>query len=340
MTPAPAPATADSIGISPVAGHIGAEIAGVNMAEPLTPPAVEEIRNALLAHRVLFFRDQHIDHREHIAFARNFGEVTRADPHRDGTDPQFPEILVVDPQPDEQRYGKDFEQRYRRRRLAHYSSWHIDNSMVVNPPAGSILRAETVPAYGGDTQWTNLVAAYEGLSKPLRDLADGLRAEHRFLAGFQMLDHDEEVSEIVAMSNTNPVIAVHPIVRVIPETGERALFVSPSTTSRILELSTVESRTLLDLFSEQLIRDEYRVRLRWAPGTVAFWDNRTTAHLAALDHDHLNSPRRLYRVTLVGERPVGPDGVPSEAVAGAALTAPPSGPWQTLPAGNFQHPLR
>lgn len=313
----------DPIRISPVAGHIGAEITGVDMAKPLTPSAVEAIKAALHTHRVIFFRDQRIGHREHIAFARNFGELTRADPHRDAADTQFPEILTIDPRPDEQRYGKDFEQRYRRRRLAHHSSWHIDNSMVVNPPAGSILRAETVPAYGGDTQWTNLVAAYEGLSRPLRDLADGLRAEHRFLAGFQMLDHDDEVSEILAMSNANPVISVHPVVRVIPETDEKALFISPSTTCRILGLSAVESRTLLDLLCEQVTRDEFRVRFRWAPGSVAFWDNRTTAHLAALDHDQIDSPRRLYRVTLAGQRPIGPDGTPSQVVVGTTL-APPS----------------
>jgi len=139
-----------------------------------------------------------------------------------------------------------------------------------------------------------------------------------------MLDHDDDVSEIIAMSNATPMIAVHPVVRVIPETGEKALFISPSTTSRILALSTAESRTLLDLFCEQVTRDEYRARFRWAPGSVAFWDNRTTAHLAALDHDHLDSPRRLYRVTLVGQRPVGPDGTPSEVVAGAAFTPPPT----------------
>jgi taurine dioxygenase len=124
------------------------------------------------------------------------------------------------------------------------------------------------------------------------------------------------------MSAANPVLAVHPLVRVIPETGEKALFVSPSTTSRIVGLSTVESRALLDLFFEQAIRDEYRVRLRWAAGSVAFWDNRTTAHLAALDHDHLASPRRLYRVTLLGDRPVGPDGTPSASVSGSPLAEP------------------
>lgn len=316
--------TLEPIRIHPAAGHIGAEITGVDLTAPLPATAVDTIRTALRNHRVIFIRDQHIDHRQHITFASHFGQLTRADPHRDAADEQFPEILTIDPRPDEQRYGKDFEQRYRRRRLAYYSSWHIDNSFVINPPAGSVLRAETVPAYGGDTQWTNLVAAYEGLSRPLRDLADGLRAEHRFLAGFQMLDHDEEVSEIVTMMNATPVIAIHPVVRVIPDTGEKALFISPSTTSRILGLSAVESSTLLDLFCQQVVRDEYRVRLRWASGTVAFWDNRTTAHLAALDHDHLDSLRRLYRVTLHGERPVGTDGTPSEVVAGAELAAPPT----------------
>jgi taurine dioxygenase len=138
-----------------------------------------------------------------------------------------------------------------------------------------------------------------------------------------MPDHDDEVAPILAMSAATPIVAIHPLVRIIPETGEKALFVSPSTISRIVGLSTVESRTLLDLFCQEITRDEYRVRFRWQPGSVAFWDNRTTAHLAALDHDHLDQARRLYRVTLLGDTPVGPDGTASTTVAGAALTAPP-----------------
>jgi taurine dioxygenase len=269
---------------------------------------------------VLFFRDQLLTHEQHIAFARNFGDLTRADPHQEPAEEQFPEILVVDQRPEKDRYGKDFEERYRRRRRTHLASWHIDNTPAINPPALSILRAETEPAVGGDTQWTNVVAAYDGLSAPLQRLADTLRAEHRFLAGFHMDAHDPEVADILDLVQRDPLISIHPVVRVISETGEKALFISPSTTSHLIGLSSVESRVVLDLFSEQITRDEYRVRFRWQAGSIAMWDNRATAHLAALDHAHLDVTRRLYRVTVLGATPTGPDGLPSEAVAGRPFT--------------------
>lgn len=307
--------------VARVAGHIGADIGGIDLSEPLTSLQVAEIRTALLAHKVVFFRDQRLTHEQHIAFARHFGTPTRVHPHQSRADEKYPEILVVDPRPDEDRFGKEFEQRYRLRGHSYLSGWHSDITAAVNPPEASVLRAETVPQFGGDTQWTNLVAAYEGLSKPLRDLADGLQAEHRLLAGFHMPLHDPEVAEIVKSVNDDLLIAVHPVVRVIPETGEKALFVNPSSTSRILGVSTSESDALLNLFYAQMTRAEYTVRFRWAADSVAFWDNRTTAHLAAADHSHLNAERRLYRVTLLGERPVGPDGFLSESLAGTPFTA-------------------
>jgi alkyl sulfatase len=304
-----------------VAGHIGADVNGIDLSVPLATETIAEIRAALHKHKVLFFRDQRLDHAAHIAFAGQFGELTRGHPHDIGAVTEFPEILTIDPKPREESHGRNYEERYRRRRTSYLSGWHTDVTAAVNPPAASVLRAEVVPEFGGDTHWTNLVAAYEGLSEPLRALAEGLTAEHRFLAGFQMLDNDPEVEEILRQTNSDPLVAVHPVVRVIPETGERALFVNPSSTSRILGLTTAESRALLDLFFEQIARAEYTVRFRWAPGSVAFWDNRTTAHLAAVDVGHLDARRTLYRVTLLGDRPVGVNGFVSTAVAGRPFAA-------------------
>ncbi|MFI7421304.1 TauD/TfdA dioxygenase family protein [Nonomuraea sp. NPDC049684] len=301
-----------------VAGHIGAEITGVDLAHPLDPSVVEEIRQALLAYKVVFFRGQELDHAAQIAFARQFGELTHAHPHEDAPPEEFPQILTIDPRRYEKRYGVNYRELYQRRRYSYFSGWHTDVTAAVNPPAASILRAETVPEFGGDTQWTNLVAAYEGLSAPLRDLVDGLRAEHRFLAGYQAADED---GKLVKRVNDNLLISVHPVVRVHPETGERALFVNPGFTDHIVGLSAVESRRLLDLLYEQLTRPEYTVRFRWRPGSVAFWDNRATAHLAPSDLDHLDVPRTLHRVTLIGDRPVGPDGFVSEIVAGREFRA-------------------
>ncbi|WP_028921743.1 TauD/TfdA dioxygenase family protein [Pseudonocardia acaciae] len=304
------------LSIRPVAGHIGADIDGVDLSRPLDPATVERLTAALHVYKVIFFRDQDLDHAAQIRFARHFGELTYAHPHDDAPPEGHPEIFTVDPRRYEQRYGKDNPVRTRRR-YSYFAGWHTDVTAAVNPPAGSILRAETVPEFGGDTTWTNLVAAYQGLSAPLRAWLDTLRAEHRYGGSEQPAGGDSYSRRV----NDNLLVAVHPVVRVHPVTGERALFVNPGFTGHILDLTPRENRALLDLLYAELTRPEYTVRFRWRPGSVAFWDNRATAHLAPTDLDHLDVQRTLHRVTLIGERPVGPDGRASELIAGREFTA-------------------
>jgi alpha-ketoglutarate-dependent taurine dioxygenase len=296
--------TESAVRIKPVAGHIGAEIHGVDLSRPVSDADVQEIRQALLKWKVVFFRDQHIDHAQQVAFTSRFGQVSYAHPLEDEPNPEHPEILAID----RRRYDRKDGRRY-----TYESRWHTDVTAVVNPPAGSILRAVNVPEIGGDTTWTNLVAAYQGLSEPLRALADGLRAEHRFNARQRFKEHDNPYVKRVA---ANPQVSIHPVVRVHPETGERALFVSPGFTSHILDLSQRESEKILELFFEQIQKPAYTVRFRWHPGDIAFWDNRATAHLGPQDLDHLDLERVLYRTTLVGDIPVGVDGFRSQLVEG------------------------
>lgn len=298
-----------------VAGRIGAEISGVDLSQPLDQQAVDAIRQALLANKVIFFRGQSLDHASQIAFARQFGELTHAHPHEDAPPEDFPQILTIDPRRYEEKYGENLRELYQRRQYSYFAGWHTDVTAAVNPPAASILRAEVVPSVGGDTQWTNLVAAYAGLSAPIQRLAESLRAVHRF-----RIPTDED-SKIAQRVNANLLIAEHPVVRVHPETGERALFVNPGFTDHIVGLTAVESRRILDLLYEHLTRPEYTVRFRWHAGDVAFWDNRATAHLAPSDLDHLNVQRTLHRVTLIGDRPVGVDGRESELIAGKPFLA-------------------
>ncbi len=305
------------IGVRQVAGYFGAEITGADIGGPLGQEAIDWLRAALLEHQVLFLRGQHLDHARHVAFARCWGEITRRPPPHRGVFPEgFPEILTVDPRAEDERFGTDFEEHYRTRWTARDAGWHTDLTPAVNPPAISILRAEAVTASGGDTHWTSLTAAYEGLPEPLRDFADGLRAEHSFFAGCQMLRHDELDREVLKINDEYPLVSVHPVVRVHPETGRRALFVNPASTSRVIGLPSAESRHVLDLLFEQVTRPEYTVRFRWEPGSVAIWDNRVTAHLSAGDFGHTGQRRILHRVTILGDRPMGPDGFVSETVAG------------------------
>lgn len=290
---------------SAVAGHIGAEVSGLDLRTALTDHQVALLRAGLHRYKVLFFGDQHIGHAEQVAFTRLFGEVTPSHPYDDDAPDGHPEILSVD--------SRKYAERFGRAKYSYDNRWHTDVTALINPPAGTVLRAHIVPEQGGDTQWTNLVAAYQGLPEPLARLADGLRAEHRF-GGRKPLWSDD--ASYARKTRENPLVTEHPVVRVHPVTGERALFVTPGFTSRIVGVTPAQSDRLLDLFFDEVTNPAYTVRFRWRPGSVAFWDNRATAHLAPTDLDHLDVTRVLYRTTLEGDVPVGPDGRPSTSIAG------------------------
>ncbi len=308
--------------VEPIAGRIGAEITGVDISNPLDDATVETIQKALDTWKVVFFRNQHIDHDQQIAFGRRFGNLTYAHPHDDAPPDGHPEIYTVDDRRIAERFGFDVKaSRVKARSLT--SGWHTDVTPAVNPPAGSILRADVVPTYGGDTTFTNLVAAYEGLSEPVRNFVDTLRAEHRYGANWNGLSHDYGKSGYGSRIEKNSLVAHHPVVRVHPTTGERALFVNPGFVDHILDVTPLESRWILGHLFNELIRPEYTVRFRWEPGSVAFWDNRATAHLAPHDLDHVDVQRTLHRVTLIGDVPVGPDGHKSELVEGVPFVETP-----------------
>ncbi|TWP52077.1 TauD/TfdA family dioxygenase [Lentzea tibetensis] len=305
-----------TITVRPIAGHIGANISDIDISQPLDKDTIQALKNALHAHKVIFFRDQELDHAAQIAFGRQFGELTYAHPHDDAPPNGHPEIFTIDPRRYEERYGKDFKEQTRKRQYSYFSGWHTDVTAAVNPPAASILRAEVVPEVGGDTTWTNLVAAYNGLSDQLKSFVDTLRAEHRY-GGASKVDEGAYAKRV----NDNLLVAEHPVVRVHPVTGEKGLFVNPGFTSHVVGVSPHESKAILDLLYGELTRPEYTVRFRWEPGSVAFWDNRATAHLAPRDLEHLDVQRTLHRVTLIGDTPVGPDGRESTLLAGRPFTA-------------------
>ncbi|MEU9209705.1 TauD/TfdA family dioxygenase [Streptomyces sp. NPDC048415] len=301
--------------VMPVAGHIGAEITGVDLAEELEDAVVARIRAAVLRWKVVFFREQRLDHASHVAFARRFGEPIRLRSRGSASPRDFPEIeTTADRLELGGRYGMDHEEWLRRRRHSLPRGWHCDHGARVDPPAATILRAETVPPYGGDTTWSNLAVAYAGLSKPVRDFVDGLRAEHRLGVGYQARPGDDAY---VRHLLDHQIASDHPLVRVHPETGERVLFVNGYYVEQILGVSRPESRALLEMLLEQATRPEYTVRFRWEPGSVAFWDNRATIHLAPSDTSHLEHPRVMHRVMLAGDVPEGVDGKPSVPIVGS-----------------------
>lgn len=284
--------------VEPLAGYTGAAIHGVDLRGEIDDDVIAAVRAALHRWKVVFFRGQHLDHDQHIAFARRFGTVR---PEAGDGPEGHPEIQPVDSRRNEEYLGDlAWVERY------FENGWHTDGTWLPDPPSGTILRADIVPSHGGDTTWTNLVAAYEGLPAPLQRLAEELRARHAF-------------PDVGGTWGARPRFSAwHPVVRVHPETGEKALYVSPNFTFWLNEvegLSPTHSRRLLDLFYEQSTRPEYTVRFRWRPGDVAFWDNHVTAHLGPTDLLQLGFERVLYRVTIAGPVVVGADGRPSEAAA-------------------------
>lgn len=294
-----------TIAVRPLTLHIGAEIEGVDLKQPLPATTVAEIRDAFVAWKVVFFRGQHLDHAQQVAFARQFGEPTIGHPvfgHEDA----FPEVYSV---------------AKRRTAIANqdtvpatpWKGWHTDITAAVNPPLASILRGVTIPPYGGDTWWTDLAGAYRGLSEPMRRFAETLRGIHRFAPS------GGEKSEYDAVIRRRLMVSEHPLVAVHPESGERVLFVSPNFLKSVAGFSPRESQKLLEFFWEHAVRPEYTVRFKWQAGDVAFWDNRSTAHLAPTDIFESDFDRQLYRITLVGKPLVGIDGQTSKALEGLPI---------------------
>jgi taurine dioxygenase len=291
-----------TIEVRPMSVFTGAEIFGVDLTQTLALQTVKEIWAALLKWKVVFFRAQHIDHAQHVAFARQLGRPTVGHVlygHEDG----FPEIYSVAKKRERHSHAEPAP-------IRPWSGWHTDLTTLINPPAASILRAVTVPPYGGDTQFINLVQAYNALSPTLRGFVDGLRGIHGY---------GQVTGQALAETRRKSFSSEHPIVRVHPETGERALYVSPAFLRTIVGLNARESQVLLEFFWEHIVRPEFAVRFRWNAGDIAIWDNRATAHLAPEDIFETDFDRQLYRVTLVGDIPVGVDGAPSMPIVGDML---------------------
>ena len=304
--------TTTTIDVRPMSGYTGAEIHGVDLREQLAPEVLAEVRRTLLQWKVVFFRDQDLTQEQHIAFGRQFGEVTPAHPTLPAMFPEHPEILLLD---NHAIAGAESKANGKGNAPVVESRWHADVTFVPNPPMGSILRGVVVPPYGGDTQFTNLAVAYQTLSEPLQRLCDELHAVHQ---NFLPIARGELPGKLKEQFTSKEIRAVHPVVRVHPETGEKVLFVNPNFTSHIIELSRREGSHLLAMLYEHLSDPSFTCRFRWEPGSLAFWDNRATCHLVPTDIPP-GMHRSMQRITIAGDLPVGPDGEHSYALSGDAF---------------------
>ncbi|MBO42732.1 MAG: taurine dioxygenase [Rhodospirillaceae bacterium] len=298
-----------TIVVKPAALDIGAEIDGVDLSQPLSAQQKTEIWDALVQWKVISFRSQKLNKRSFINFSRQFGALNRGHNIHD-VDPEFPEIygVVKGRQSNRQSGQPTFEP---------WTGWHTDLTPAVNPPTASILWGKIVPPNAGDTQWTNLVAAYDALSPTMKKIVDGLRGIHTYL-NYGGITPTPEYMERIAK---NQKVSEHPIVRVHPESKEKVLWVSPKFLLEIVGMTPTESNAILAMLKAHAIRPEFTYRLRWRPGSVVMWDNRSTAHLAPRDLQRDYHDRKLFRTTLVGDLPVGVDGQQSKALEGSPLLA-------------------
>ena len=281
-------ASYERITVSPIAGTLGAEIAGVDIGAGVDEATIAEIRQALLEHLVIFFRDQKMDVAAHKAFTRQFGEIFIHPNYNFGdNDPEM--VYLLRNPGDETVAGGD---------------WHTDTTMMAEPPMGAILYALEVPAYGGDTLFSNQYLAYDALSDGMKRLVGKLKTVHddTRVAGPQANVNATRSSKVRQDEDWRPTVAVHPVVRRHPETGRACLFVNKAYTQHFDGMTVAESQPLLDYLMEHGNRPEFTCRFRWAPGSIAFWDNRCTKHLAI--HDAGSHVRHMQRTQIAGDRVV------------------------------------
>ncbi len=253
--------------VEPLTKALGAEIRGLDLND-VTADAVAQIRALLLEHLVLFFPGQDITLDGHVALGRQFGDL-EINPNLPGPEGAPPEVVEL-----RASFGGIADE------------WHTDVTFLPQPSVMSILHYVTGPELGGDTMWSNQYLAFSELSAPMQDLLCGLTALHD------------------ATPHGKPeMTAIHPVVRTHPDSGRKALFVNEHFTRRIVELSHLESRMVLDHLREWSHQERFTVRYRWSPGTIAMWDNRCTQHYVLNDFE---GERVIRRVTVLGDVPAGP----------------------------------
>ena len=279
---------------------IGARIEGVELGADLDPASVSEINAALLQRKVIFFREQHdLNDDGQLGLAAKLGTPTTAHPT---VTSRGARLLPID-----SRYDKA-------------DAWHTDVTFVDRIPKASLLRAISLPDYGGTTTWANTETAYDLLPTPLRALAENLWAVHTNAYDYAADVDDREVVADTVREYREEFVSdyyetEHPVVRVHPETGKRVLLLGQFV-KRFVGMGSKESATLFALLQARITKLENTIRWSWQPGDLAIWDNRATQHYAVSDYD--DQYRRLNRVTLAGDIPVDVFGRPSRSVVGDA----------------------
>jgi taurine dioxygenase len=271
------------IEVKPIAGALGAEIAGVDMSKELDDEVVGEIRHAWLDHLVIFLRDQTVTPQQQLAFAKRFGGPVEY-PQLKGL-PESPMITpVVKLEHERNNFG---------------GIWHSDTTYLEIPPMASMLLAREVPPYGGDTMFANQYLAYDALSDGLKKTLDGLMGVSSSAKADVTKTREDRMK--AAGEQLKILEAEHPLVRTHPETGRKALYTSVAHTAHIKGWTEKESLPLLEFLWDHQTRPEFTCRFQWKPGSLAFWDNRCAMHNPINDYHGFR--RVMHRITLAGDTP-------------------------------------
>ncbi|MFJ2986802.1 TauD/TfdA dioxygenase family protein [Collimonas sp. NPDC087041] len=279
--------------ILPVNGPLGAEIIGLDLNQPVSDTDLARIRTAFVKYGLVIFRDQRITPQQHVAFSRRFGPLqvhvlNRF--HLQG----HPEVLIV---------SNVIENGQPIGLVDAGADWHSDLSYMPKPSLGSLLHAQELPPEQGDTSFANMFNAYETLPADVKKTLEERRAVHSYVYRYRRLQKLSPWRADLTQKQIDEVPEVdHPVVRVHPESGRKALFVSEGFTSHIIGLPADESAALLKFLHEHTIRAENVYRHTWRAHDIVFWDNRSTVHYAPITPQHLR--RTLYRTTVEGDVPV------------------------------------
>ncbi len=271
------------IEVRPIAGALGAEIHGVDMARDLDDEVAGEVRQAFLDHLVIFLRDQSVTPQQQLAFARKFGEPMEY-PQLKG----LPECSFVTPVVKLEHERNNFG-----------GIWHSDTTYLDIPPMGSMLLAKETPPAGGDTMFANQYLAYDALSEGLKKALDGLIGVSTSAKAEVSKTREDRMK--AAGQELKVLTGEHPIVRTHPETGRKALYTSDAHTQKIEGWTEAESLPLLKYLWQHQVRPEFTCRFRWQPGSLAFWDNRCAMHNPINDYHGFR--RVMHRITLKGDKP-------------------------------------
>jgi taurine dioxygenase len=272
------------IKIAPIAGALGAEISGVDVAGALSEDTVAEIRRAWLEHLVVFFHDQVVAPEAFLDFARRIGEPVEY-PFVKGME-GFPDIIEVTKLP---------------RELVNFGGiWHSDTAYLERPPMATMLIAREVPEYGGDTLFSNMYDAYEALSPAMQEMLGGLRAVNSSALADVSKTREDRIRDS-GVEGDKEFVAEHPVVRTHPETGRKALYVNVAHSARFAGMTEDESKPLLRFLFEHSVRPEFTCRFRWRRGSLALWDNRCAMHNPI--NDYHGYTRTMHRITLAGDVP-------------------------------------